>query len=140
MAARLRKHYQEGWKWYVYKFYSENLCVYVGKGSGNRFKNQRKRFCEYEGRIVAYFEYEKDALCYEKAQIIELSPQLNKALMPETPSPWKVRLLPEYKDFNAWCTAIGTRAMAARLCLRHWTLVDKSKLEMIRSAAYGKAS
>ena len=58
---------------------------------------------------------ERDALIYEKAQILELTPQLNKTHMTVTPKPWTVQLLPDHKDTEAWCSTIGTREMAARV-------------------------
>lgn len=126
------------WKYYCYKFFADNTCVYVGKGSGKRFNVQARRFKEFQGHIVAYFSDEKNAYAYEKAQILELAPPFNKALMPEAPEPWKFRLLPEDKDFYAWSDAIGTRAMAARVLLNFRQCVDPSKLDRIRAVAgYG---
>lgn len=121
MAAGMRAWRHEDnwvgapWKWYVYKFFRGDECVYVGKGSGSRIKAQAKRFAEFSGHVVACFKKEEDALLYEKTQIMELAPQLNKALMPSEPQPWRVRLMPDDKDFAAWCEAIGTREMAARI-------------------------
>lgn len=137
MAARLRKTHQENWKYYVYKFFSGDVCVYVGKGCNGRFKSQQARFKEFTGFIVAYFINEEAALAYEKLQILELAPQLNKAMMPVSPKPWTVKLLPDDKDFNTWCDAIGTKAIAARICLKYWWLCDQSKIEGLRKVAYG---
>ncbi len=125
------------WKWYVYKFYSGETCVYVGKGCGSRFSCQSKRFKDFNGHIVACFKNESDALSYEKGQILELAPQLNKAHMPEIPKPWTVRLLPEDRDFYSWCSSIGTRAVAARICLKYWWMIPSSNLDQIRRVAYG---
>ena len=123
------------WKWYVYKFFSKDVCVYVGKGSNRRFNYQQRRFAEFDGHIVAYFDNESDALSFEKAQILELAPQLNKALMPDTPCPWKVKLMPDDKDFYSWCDAIGTRAIAARILLKYSYLFEPSKVENFRKIA-----
>lgn len=131
------KQSQTKWKWYVYKFFSGETCVYVGKGCKRRFNQQAKRFHEFSGSIVAYFKDEQDALSYEKANILEFAPQLNKAMMPDTPKPWTVRNLPDDKDFYAWCDAIGTRAMAARILMKYSYLFEPSKVEQIREVAYG---
>ena len=135
--AAMKKQHDEKWKYYVYKFFKGDVCVYVGKGCNNRFKSQQKRFVEFYGTIVAFFISEDAALSYEKAQILELAPQLNKAMMPDAPKPWTVRLLPDDKDFYAWCDSIGSRAMAARVCLKYWWLCDQSKIESLRKVAYG---
>ena len=119
MAARLRKTQKdETWKYYVYQFFLDDVCVYVGKGSGFRFKTQEKRFNLYKGMIVAYFLTERDALTHEMMLIKMLKPQLNKALMPEKPEPWLYQVLPDKDtEFYAWCNALGTRQMAVRVML-----------------------
>lgn len=140
MAARLRKTHQEDiktncgpWRWYVYKFFLNDLCVYVGKGCGKRFDSQKRRFAGFSGVKVASFKLEADALAFEKAQIVELAPQFNKIHMPAKPSPWKYRLLPEDKDFYSWCDAIGTRAMAARVLLsKPWSFLEEKGLNINR--------
>lgn len=119
------------WKWYVYKFFSKDVCVYVGKGSGSRFACQRNRFKEFHGVIVAYFKEEPDALAYEKSQILAIAPELNKALVPVTVSPWKIRLLPDEKDFQSWCDALGTREMAARiLAAKPWSYLANKGIDI----------
>ena len=126
------------WKWYVYQFFAaDGVCVYVGKGSNDRFKRQSKRFKGFSGAITAYFESERDAFDHERALIIDLSPSFNKAMMPVKPKPWLYMLLPEDKDFYAWCAILGTRAMAARVLLSFRKYVDPSKLDAIRQVAYG---
>jgi len=113
------------WKWYVYKFYLDDVCVYVGKGSGNRFKAQQRRFKTLRGEIVSCYKIEQDALDSENALIKELCPQFNKALMPVMPEPWKYSLLPDDKSFYAWCIALGTRQMAARILLAKGRSIEK---------------
>lgn len=141
MAARIKVHHQDDvipWKWYVYQFFSgDGVCVYVGKGCGDRFKTQQKRFAEFIGFISASFREEAAALAHEKSLIITLAPQCNKALMPIKAEPWKYRNLPDDKDFQLWCSIIGTRAMAARVLLAFRSAVDPSKLDAIRRVAYG---
>ena len=114
-------------RYYVYKFYLKDVCVYVGKGSGNRFKVQSRRFKEYFGQIEVCFAKEQDALEYEIGEIIKFAPMLNKTHMPVVPEPWKVMILPANdKEFYAWCNAIGTRQMALRVLLsKDWLALKK---------------
>lgn len=120
------------WKYYVYQFFLGDKCVYVGKGSGSRFNCQCRRFREYRGQIVAYFMDEQSALTYERALILELMPQLNKALMPESPKPWLVRLVPERsEDIGAWISAIGSRQVAGRIILsRDWSVIKSYGIDI----------
>lgn len=124
-------------KWYVYKFFSDDDCVYVGKGSGKRFYYQTQRFKMYRGQIVACFFEEEDALSYEKANIIELAPAFNKAMMPAKPSPWKYEQLPDERDFDSWCSALGTKAMAGRVLASFvdaYVVLRDSKAQAARKA------
>ena len=68
---------------YVYEWYNVNTeeIFYIGKGSGNRYKQVSKRNqlfkTYYENnecavRIVQHFELEQDAFDYEKQRIEEL--------------------------------------------------------------------
>lgn len=68
---------------YVYEWYNvqNEEIFYVGKGTGNRYKQVSKRnllFKEYYEnnecavRIIKYFEKEKDAFAYERIRILEL--------------------------------------------------------------------
>lgn len=138
MAARLRPRHQEEikakieWKYYVYQFFSNEICIYVGKGSNNRFKTQQKRFNQFHGKIIAYFKAEKDALAFERGLILSLAPSHNISCNPETPEPWKYSLVPINDcDFIAWCEMLGTRQMAARVLLaKPWSYLTKNNIKI----------
>ena len=113
------------WKYYVYQFFHQDKCIYVGKGCGKRFDVQRKRFAEFKGQITAYFIDENTALNHERALIYFLAPSFNVMLQPEKAEPWKYSLLP-YKDSDlyAWVEMLGTREMAARILLaKPWSFL-----------------
>lgn len=69
-------------KYYVYKWFVEstNEVFYIGKGSGNRYKDAYRRnqifkqeyyyqYPDCKSEIIKYFETEKDAFQYEKEMI-----------------------------------------------------------------------
>jgi hypothetical protein len=135
MAARtLRPRHQDEipYKYYVYQFFEHGICVYVGKGSNDRFNNQRRRFNKSVGYIIAYFISEEDSLIHENMLIKQLMPPYNKALMPKYANPWTKSLVPERNmDFYAWCNAIGNRQMAIRVLLsRDWISLSKYNVDI----------
>ena len=74
MATRLRANHQDDkWKYYVYQFYKNGLCVYVGKGSNKRFNVQSLRFKDCTGSIVAYFINEQESLIHENMLILNIA-------------------------------------------------------------------
>jgi hypothetical protein len=133
MAARLRKTHQEDVrKFYVYQFFCGDKCVYVGKGSGNRFKTQCKKFKGYEGKIIACMFSEQKALDLEKELIFSLCPPFNKAMNDGKGEPWKYKIVPDANnDFYVWCNALGTRQMALRILLsRDWNSLKKFGIDI----------
>ena len=66
------------WRFYVYVLTDEaNSVIYVGKGSGWRLSVQRRRY-RCSGHEIARFKRENDAYAFEREQISELSPRLNR--------------------------------------------------------------
>lgn len=141
MAARLNLHHDEDTRkrFYVYALFNGVVCEYVGKGSGRRLDVQKRKF-GLEGRIIKRIQNEKEAYSYERKMIAELKPTLNKH-----PGGNGSKATPETKyrkdAFDRLIDKIGTRAYAARILLRinlvNPSLVDQSKIEMFREAAYG---
>lgn len=63
--------------YYVYRIFSGDETVYIGKGSGNRIDVQKKNFgCD--GEILERFSNEQDAYAAEVRLIEKLSPPLNR--------------------------------------------------------------
>ena len=124
MAARLNKRHSQ---FYVYQFFDKDVCVYVGKGCGDRFKKQKKNFKEFKGEIIKYFDDEQQSLDYERMLIKKLSPSFNKKLNDRNCEPWKYRLVPEKdSDFSAWCLAVGSQQMAGRILLaKPWSILKR---------------
>jgi len=125
-----------GWRFYVYRLIAHcGAVVYVGKGSGSRLATQKRRH-GLDGCEVARFKREADAYAFERQQIAELQPALNRCAggnggisKPKRPN-WLFVM-----------EKIGTRAYAARLLLAVWRskpeLLDASKLDLIRLVAHG---
>lgn len=67
----------EAGRHYVYRIIKDGVTVYVGKGSGARFTDQKRRFgCD--GEIVQWFKTDSEAYIAEEKMIAELRPALNK--------------------------------------------------------------
>jgi hypothetical protein len=123
MAARLNNKL----KYYVYTFYKQNECVYVGKGCNNRFDIQSKRFSEFEGSIFAFFYEEKYSLMYEKHLIHSLSPVFNIVNNKHKKSHYEYLLLPKSnRDDKLWIELLGTKEFSARMILaKPWSILKK---------------
>lgn len=64
-------------RFYVYTFSDKGEVIYVGKGTGRRFKLQSVRFgCD--GQILRHFESEAAAYKFEATLIAKLKPSMNK--------------------------------------------------------------
>lgn len=63
-------------QFYVYRIFSDDKTLYVGKGSGPRLSKQKSKFGA-SGEIVAFYEDEEEAYAAEVALIAELSPPFN---------------------------------------------------------------
>lgn len=126
-------------RFYVYQIIDAGSVVYVGKGSGNRLRNQMYRF-RLPGEIVKRFKREGDAYAYERKLIAELAPSLNRCTGGNGS---RAQKRPAYRKdaFDRLIEKIGTRAYAARLWLSAVKaaphLVDLSKVDAMKAVAYG---
>lgn len=125
-------------KWYVYRFFQGDTCVYVGKGSGSRLARQTRRFKQCRGELVASFWEERDALVFEASLIKELAPPFNKS-MNEGAEPWLYRIVPENdRDLEVWTQSIGGRQMSRRILLSFdWRIIAKQYGVNIRELLNG---
>ena len=133
MAARLNKT----WRFYVYELTNEfGHVLYVGKGSTNRLKNQKRMF-SLDGHEVARFSKESDAYAYEVERIASVKPVLNKHVGGNGSK--SIAKVVRKTRFEKICDEIGTRRVAARLWLMFASneTADLSKVGEIRSVAYG---
>ncbi len=64
-------------EFYVYRIFSGDSTVYIGKGSNGRLAAQKRRF-GLEGEVVAYFDDEEAAYAEEVRLIAEFAPPMNK--------------------------------------------------------------
>jgi len=64
------------WRFYVYALMRDDVIVYIGKGSGDRLKSQRRRY-KCDGHEIARFKREDDAYTFERHAITEHCPELN---------------------------------------------------------------
>lgn len=127
-------------RFYVYAFYQDGVCIYVGKGCGRRLKTQEKRF-GFPGVVLKEFATEKAAYNYEARQIEKLRPSHNKVAggggaikrKKEALAPW-------FKAEAAEIERVGSRVYAARglLKLDIGKLVAASVVERIRQVANGE--
>lgn len=129
-------------KYYVYVITDGHEVVYVGKGSGRRLQDQKRRF-KCEGSIVEKFTSEKLAYAAEVKWIDQLKPTSNKAKGGNggwsTPKPGP-RLPREYAEIER----IGTQRYVAQMLSRKlWEGniaqfgVSKIALDRIRAVANG---
>jgi hypothetical protein len=121
------------WLFYVYELVEGDRVRYVGKGSGRRLQNQRRKF-KLEGREVARFWREDDAYNFERERIADQQPDLNKL-----PGGNGSRVIPPRPRRRfAWeieADRIGTRAYAAKVLLSFdlSSLFSPSELDENRS-------
>lgn len=130
--------------YYVYTFRIAGEVVYVGKGSGRRFKEQVKSFgylANCIGGIVRYFASEKAAYNEEARLIAKHKPRLNAnkggggAVMRSK----RANLLKEFKQALADISRVGSKVYVAQELLKFDLsgVVEPSKVEQIRQVAYG---
>lgn len=122
-----------GLRFYVYRLFSDDgKTLYVGKGSGDRLKNQIRNH-NADGEILQRFKLERDAYKRERELIAELAPLRNRhpggngsraARTTRKPN-WFIEI-----------ERVGTSAYAARLLLKFDYRIDAAKrlaLEAIAS-------
>lgn len=121
-------------RFYVYEISHEGQSVYIGKGCGNRLSAQMAAF-RLPGAVVSWFRRERDAYAFEVKAIAERAPWMNvrkggngKRAMPKAARRKTIG--------EKLMERIGTRAYAARLCLKYWWLCDPSKLDALRQIAH----
>ena len=131
-------------QFYVYMFRAGGNVIYIGKGSGKRFKAQVKNFSFVPnciGGIVRYFASEKAAYNAEARLIAKHSPKYNanKGGGGAITRLKKPRLSTEFRKDLEEIKAVGTKVYVARRLLNFdlSAVVEPSKLERIRQVAYG---
>jgi len=128
MATKKQNH-----KFYTYQLIASDGSVeYVGKGSGKRFNNQKRKY-GLDGQIVDFYAKEQDAYAAEKVLIKNLKPRLNKCAGGNGSKATRTRRT----SFEMLYDKLGSRVLAARMCLNFIHLCDASKVEQIRRVAYG---
>lgn len=137
MAARKEKiTHDDKKRFYVYRFIDDNgIVAYVGKGSGERFSVQFRKL-NMTGDIISWHSIEKSAYAEEVKAIARLKPYMNKCKGGNGPMATPAKRVPRDK-FYVLCDKIGTRAVAARICLSYSYMFDVSKIEPLRKIAYG---
>jgi hypothetical protein len=124
---------QKSQKFYTYRLTtSDGSVAYIGKGSGKRLQNQKRKF-QLNGEIADYYTKESDAYKAEKLLIAKEKPFLNKCAGGNGNCVTKTRKT----SFEVLYDKIGSKALAARICMNFVHLCDASKVEQIRRVAYG---
>lgn len=134
---------------YVYRIYDGHETVYVGKGSGRRLSNQKRRFA-CDGEIIRGGLTDDEAFRFEREMIAALKPTGNVApggnggrLRSKPLSSFARALMREAAEVDR----VGSRVFAARFLLRkldernceRWG-VSRETLTMLRSVAAVPAS
>jgi len=123
------------WPFYVYALYGEDgAAAYVGKGSGHRLTQQRRRR-GLPGREIVRFKREVDAYAFEREYIAEHKPALNRS--PGGEGSWSALTVPRPMELARGMRVVGPRRYVARLLLSYAWAWPPSKLEEIRAVAYG---
>lgn len=117
MAARTVKiRHDEETRAYVYKIERDGQVIYIGKGTGRRFHNQKRRFGGDDGSaIIERCKSETHAFKRERELIAEMGPQLNKCAGGNGGR--KKRVYYRRSKDEMLMAKIGTRAFAARVLL-----------------------
>lgn len=117
MAARTVKiRHDEETRAYVYKIERDGQVIYVGKGTGRRFHNQKRRFGGDGGSaIIERCKSESCAFKRERELIAEMKPPLNKC---SGGNGGRKRCVYYRRSKDEMLMAkIGTRAFSARVLL-----------------------
>jgi hypothetical protein len=98
-------------KSYVYRIFDLGGTVYIGKGTGNRLANQKRKF-GLSGEVICYCDTEAKAFAKEIELIRKFKPYLNKH--PGGNGSWQDKTPKWVREIEA----MGTRKYAARMLLR----------------------
>jgi hypothetical protein len=127
-------------RFYVYEAISDNgECLYIGKGTGRRLEDQKRRF-KCEVRVIKWFKSEASAFKFEAFQITDRSPIFNKK---PGGSGGRVKTTalrkPKLTEIENGIQELGSRVYVARALLGFdlSRQIDASKIETIRQVAYG---
>lgn len=122
-----------GERFYVYRLFDLGGTIYIGKGSGQRLRQQMRRFgCM--GEIVKQFQYERAAYAFERKMIRNLKPIKNRCA--GGGGPRSSRVLRR----SAWeieAERLGSQVYAAREMLKFdlSPFLSPSKIDGIRRVA-----
>ena len=125
MAAR------KPWRFYVYDILDKSSnVVYVGKGSGNRYRVSIRNHEGDSGSPVAYFKKESDAYQFESDRIKELNP-LNNIHPGGNGSRCARAKVYRMTKVEKEIEAVGTRVYAARILVKLFQSINclRSKVE-----------
>ena len=116
MAGRpMGRLHQDDVRFYVYALRHGDQVCYVGKGSGNRFEQQKLAY-GLDGEIIERFSNETKAYEAERKHIGRLNPHLN--ILPGGNGSRAIpRRQPRLTKWEREIQAIGTKAYCARLLL-----------------------
>lgn len=124
---------------YVYRIFDGFETVYIGKGSGRRLANQKRKF-SLAGEILEECRSDDHAFEREVYWIKQLRPTANKLaggyggrVKPKPLSRDEKKFFRELEEIER----VGSRRYAARMLLRFDTRghIDPSKLDAIRQVA-----
>lgn len=128
---------------YVYEWYNVNTqeIFYVGKGTGNRFKQSSQRntlFKQYyeanecSSRIIETFQKEEDAFAYERQRIIELKVQGQCSCNLDNGGTGGVNFIwtPEMREYKSIHNPMKDEAQKERMRL-HNPMYDKKISEKV---------
>lgn len=124
-------------RFYVYEIFKDAELLYIGKGSGRRLQTQKKNF-NADGRVIEWFFSEEKAYSFEKKQIAQKSPPLNRHKGGNGSKAQKIKREVKPLWFKE-IESLGSRKYAARLWLKFAPLNMRSSsiVESIRGVAYG---
>lgn len=122
-------------RFYVYRIFDGSVTVYVGKGSGGRFKRQQRRF-RLDGEVLEWHHNEEAAYKAECVWIASLKPTDNLAAGGNGGRSVKKPKPRLHKAF-AEIEKIGTRAYAARFLLQYFPslLVQRGIMARVKEVA-----
>jgi hypothetical protein len=123
-------------RFYVYRIFDGFETVYIGKGSGRRLANQKRRF-RLPGEIISWFKSEREAYAHEIKMISALMPTENRH--PGGGGSRAQRIVNRRFAWEYDFESVGPRKYAAQELLKFdlSQVLDASKIEAIRQVANG---